>query len=202
MHGEAHGGHREFRRELLAVPPEERDVWLDARFGIAMIADDGPALPRGCVPYLPCSVDALLRVIEHAEVRSDDVFVDVGSGVGRATLLTHMLTGAGAIGIEIQPHLVRAHVELSTRLGVSRCPVIAGDAAHLTRRIAIGSVFFLYCPFSGARLERVLDDLLAVATTRPIRICCVDVELPRRAWLGRVELPFDDVAIYGSTAHV
>jgi hypothetical protein len=45
----------------------------------------------------------------------------------------------------------------------------------------------------------VLDDLEPIARSRPIRICCVDVELPPRSWLAPVPLPPGDLAIYRST---
>src|SRR5215468_8063758 len=55
-----------FRAALLSVPPTERDAWLDLVFGLGELPDDGPELPRDCDPYLPCSVDALLRMVEQA----------------------------------------------------------------------------------------------------------------------------------------
>src|SRR5690348_7895460 len=88
-----------FRVALLSVPPTERDAWLDLVLGLGELPADGPELPRDCVPYLPCSVDTLLRMVEQAPVRASDVFVDVGSGVGRAAALVHLLTGAAAIGL-------------------------------------------------------------------------------------------------------
>jgi hypothetical protein len=189
----------DFRRALLAVPADERDVWLDLVFGIEGVLEDGPELPRGCVPYLPCSVSALLRMIEHAHVQSSDVFVDLGSGLGRATMLTHLITGARAIGVEIQPHLARAARELSARLNLARCAVLPGDAVQVTGDLTSGTVFFLYCPFSGERLAKLLDALEPIAQTRPIRVCCVDLPLPPRPWLTQLALPFDDLAVYCST---
>lgn len=190
-------GPLEFRAALMNVPESERDGWLDQIFGLEGLPHDGPELPRGCVPYLPSSVATLLRVIEVAEVRSDDVFVDVGSGLGRATVLTHFLTGAGAIGLEIQPALVRSSRELASRLNAERVSVIEGDAAKLTGYITIGSVFFLYCPFSGDRLDQVMDGLELIAQTREIRVCSVDLPLPSRSWLTPVLLS-GDLAIYRS----
>lgn len=187
-----------FRAALLSVPPGERDAWLDSVLGLDELPDDDPALPRGCVPYVPCPVDALLRLVEHAEVRSSDVFVDIGAGRGRAALLVHLLTGASTIGIEIQPSLVRAARALSTRLGVPRFSVIEGDAALLTRSVPIGSVFFLYCPFGGDRLERVLSDLEPIARTKRIRVCCVDLPIAPRPWLALVS-ESSDLAVYRST---
>jgi SAM-dependent methyltransferase len=186
-----------FREALTSVPPAQRDPWLDLVFGLEEVLEDGPELPRGCVPYLPCPVDALLRAVDHAGVHSSDVFVDIGSGLGRAALLAHLLTGAASIGLEIQPALVRASRDLARRLGVSRSSAVEGDAVGLAGHIAIGSVFFFYCPFSGDRLEKVLTDLEAIARTRPIRICCVDLPLPPRPWLTLVSCS-GDLVVYRS----
>lgn len=191
----------EFRTALLGVAPAERDAWLDLVFGLDAIPEDGPDLPRGCVPYLPCSVDALLRLVDHAGVHASDVFVDVGAGVGRAAALVHLLTGAPAIGIEIQRALVLASQDLTARLNVSRCAQVEGDAAQLAGLITIGSVFFLYCPFSGERLEQVLDGLEAIARTRPIRVCCVDLPPLARPWLTPASPLADDLVVYRSTLH-
>ncbi|WP_143195436.1 class I SAM-dependent methyltransferase [Archangium sp. Cb G35] len=188
-----------FRTALMSVPPSERDAWLDQVLGLDSFPDDGPELPPGCVPYLPCPVDALLRIVECAEVQASDVFVDVGSGVGRAAALVHLLTGASAIGIEIQPGLVHAARDLAARLNVLRFSPLQGDAAVLTGRITIGSIFFLYCPFSGDRLEKVLDALESIARTRPIRVCCVDLPLPSRPWLTFAAPPSGNLTVYRST---
>jgi len=174
-----------FRAALLGVPVGERDAWVDLVLGLDGVAADGPALPAGGVPYLPCSVEVLLRVVDEAPVRSTDVFVDVGAGPGRAIALVHLLTGAGAVGIEVQPELVRAAHSLTARLGLDRVSCIEGDAAAVAGFLVTGSVFFFYCPFSGARLAKVVDDLEPIARTRPLRICCVDLPLPPRPWLTR-----------------
>jgi SAM-dependent methyltransferase len=190
-----------FRAALLRVPPTERDAWLDLVLGLGEIPDDGPELPRDCVPYLPSSVDVLLRMVEQAPVRVSDVFVDVGSGVGRAAALVHLLTGAAAIGVEIQPGLVRAARGLAARLLASRVSYVEGDAAQLAGLVTIGSVFFLYCPFSGDRLTKVLADIESIARTRMIRICCVDLPLPPCSWLTLAPHVSGDLAIYRSTLH-
>jgi hypothetical protein len=179
------------------VPRAERDRWLDAVFGLDELPDDGPELPRGCVPYVPCSVNTLLCMIELADVKSSDVFVDIGSGLGRAAAVTHFLTGAGAIGIEVQPALTRGSRELTARLNARRVAVVEGDAANVARYIAVGSVFFHYCPFSGERLERLLDDIEWIAQTRTVRVCTVDVPLPARPWLTQVARA-EGLAVYHS----
>jgi SAM-dependent methyltransferase len=188
-----------FRAALLRVPPTERDAWLDQVLGLGELPDDGPELPRDCVPYLPCAVDTLLRMVEQAPVSDSDVFVDVGSGVGRATALVHLLTGAAAIGLEIQPGFVRAARDLAARLLAPRISCVEGDAANLAGLVTVGSVFFLYCPFSGERLTKVLADVESIARTRTICVCCVDLPLPPCPWLTLDPRRSGDLAIYRST---
>lgn len=175
----------ELRASLDALPSADRDGWLDAVFGIDTFSPEGAGLPRGCVPYLPCSVDVLLRTVDRAEVTRRDVFVDIGSGVGRAAALVHFLTGARAIGIEIQEELVARSRSLAQAFNASRFVTLAGDAAELLRHVQVGTVFFLYCPFSGARLAHVLEHLEAIARTRVITVCCVQMPTLEQAWLER-----------------
>jgi SAM-dependent methyltransferase len=189
----------QFRGLLGGIPPAARDAWVDAALGLGEIPDDGPALPRGCVPYLPCSVDALLRLTASAPVTGADVFVDVGSGLGRAATLVHLLTGARAIGVEVQPALVAASRALVETLRLPRVSFLEGDAAELIPTLTAGSVFFLYCPFSGDRLVKLLADLEPVARDRRMSIACVDLELPPCRWLERAPSRWADLAIYRGT---
>lgn len=186
-----------FRSALTQVPVDERDAWVDAVFGIDGIPADEP-LPRGCVPYLPCSVATLLAVVDHADIQSTDVVVDIGAGIGRAIAFVHALTGASCVGLEIQPRLVATARDLAARLGFSRVSMVEGDVAELTDHLASGTVFLLYCPFSGARLERVLDDLEVVARTHAIRVCCVDLPLPQRHWPAEIARPCPELLVYAS----
>lgn len=186
---------RAFRAALMRVPANERDEWIDALFGIDGLPPDGPELPRGCVPYLPCSVDAIVRMIDAAGVCASDVFVDVGSGLGRAALLAHFATGALAIGIEVQRALVHTSRAMAARLR-ARLSVVEGDAADLAGLVPIGTVFFFYCPFGSARLEQVLADLEALA--RPIRIATVDLPIADRPWLERLTPTGGDLAVFRS----
>ena len=181
-----------FLQSLLAVPPLERDAWINRVFGLEVVPDDGPELPRDGVPYLPCAVGTLLRVAEH--VRPSDVFVDLGSGVGRAMTVVHLLTGATAIGFEIQPALVEESRALTARLNLARVSSLHGDAAKVNVE---GTVFFLYCPFSGERLEQVMNQLEVIARVREIRVCAVDLPLPSRGWLSLVSSD-GDLTVYRS----
>lgn len=187
-----------FRAALSRIPPPDRDAWWDRVLGLGELSEDAADLPRGCVPYFPSSVDVLLRLVERARVTSSDVFIDVGAGVGRAAVLVHLLTGASVIGIEVQSRLVCAAREMAERLALARVAYVEGDAATQPATLAMGTVFFLYCPFSGDRLTSVVGDLDALARTRPIRVCCLDLPLPACGSLVREPSPAPDLAVYRS----
>lgn len=184
---------------LRALPPDDRDEWLDLLWDTPELFDDDPDLPRGCVPYLPCPVTSIWAAIQQANVTSADVFVDVGAGLGRTAFLVHLLTGAGCIGVEIQPSLVKAATGRATWLNLSRTRFIQGNAVDMIPFIPIGTVFFLYCPFSGVYLQRFLDGLESIARTRQIRVCCVGMPALKRPWLTRLPSTSVELDIYQST---
>ena len=188
-----------FRAKLEDIPPRDRDRWLDLLCDLDDVPDDDPDLPPGCVPYLPCPVATVLEALQRANVTSNDVFVDVGSGIGRTAFLTNLLTGAGCIGLEIQPALVAAARGRAAWLNLERTRFVEGDAADLIRFITIGTVFFLYCPFGSDRVHRILDDLEAIARTRQIRICCVHMPPLERPWLVRIPSTSAGLDVYRST---
>ena len=125
-----------FRAALADVAPTDRDAWVDLLLNIHELPDDGPDLPRGCAPYLPCPVATVTEAVRQAGVTSRDVFVDVGSGLGRTVALVHLLTGAGCIGLEVQSDLARLARSRAAWLNLSRARVVEGRRrVHLLRGI-------------------------------------------------------------------
>jgi hypothetical protein len=180
---------------LRAVPWIDRDTWVDELLGIEPPPPDGPDLPRGAVPYLPCGVDEIVAMVEAVPVVPDDELVDLGSGLGRVVMLAHLLSGARTHGIEIQALLVeRARVRCAA-LGLSAVSFTHGDAgvAELD-----GSIFFLYAPFGSATLARVVRRLAGVAQRRPIVVAAVGLELPDAAWLVARATPCAALTLYES----
>ncbi|MEQ8280913.1 MAG: hypothetical protein RMA76_36060 [Deltaproteobacteria bacterium] len=186
-----------FVEALRQVPTEVRDAWVDEVFGLDGIAED-QSLPRGCVGYLPCATSTVLRVVAELGVTEGDVFVDIGSGAGRVTALVHLVTGAGCVGLEIQPHLARAAERLSARLRLTRAPTVVGDAVETLPSMEIGTVFFLYCPFGGDRIAETFAALRDIARARPIRICAVNLPVPPQPWLTPIDSSGVDVELYAS----
>jgi hypothetical protein len=179
---------------LLAIPPEGRDTWVDQLLGIAAPPPDR-ALPPGAVPYLPCGVDEILAMLRDVPLGADDVFVDLGAGLGRVVMLVHLLSGVRTVGIEIQPHLVEAARARSRALGID----VTFEQANVVDCELDGSVFFLYAPFNGALLARVLDKLHGLAMRRTFVVCAVDLEL-HADWLVPRASSHRAVALYDVAA--
>ncbi len=164
---------------LLALPATDRETWIDAVLGIPPPPPDRD-LPRGAVPYLPAGVDEVIAMVREAPVLATDELVDLGSGLGRVVILAHLLCGARAHGIELQSHLVEHARTAGADL---RLPAVTFELANATDVELDGSVFFLYAPFNGDMLARVVRRLEAVAQRRRITIAAVDLELGDLPWL-------------------
>jgi hypothetical protein len=142
------------------------------------------------VPYQPTPVRHMVHLIAVTMLAEDDVFVDLGSGLGHVPLLVSMMTGARSLGIELQAGYVASARECAQNLQLSRVRFIAQDVrdADLSR----GTVFYLYSPFKGSILSDVLGALRRESRHRPIRICSLGPCTRRvsdERWLKSSELP-------------
>jgi hypothetical protein len=183
--------------QLESVPFRDRDRWVDELLGFDEPPPDIPDLPRGAVPYLPCGVDEIVAMVQKVPLGPDDELVDLGSGLGRVAILSHLLSGARALGVEIQEPLVRRARARAAELGLGeRVSFLHADAAATELD---GSVFFLYAPFNGKMLTDVVGRMEQVARRRPIVVCAVGLEL-FASWLTpRTPPPSASLAIYESS---
>jgi len=184
----------EWQRWLATLPVDARDAALEARLGIdASVPSDPPG--ADLVGYHASGVAPILRMLLEVPLDGRDVFVDLGSGLGKVCLLVALLSDATVRGIELQPALVERARACAERIGVS----VRFDHADVREAdLRDGTVFFLYVPFTGPVLARVLERLRAVAEDHPIVVCALGVDLDHASYLRR--RPLDDfwLAIYDS----
>ena len=139
-------------------------------------------------------------VLELAKrVTTEDVFVDLGAGLGQVVLLVHLLTGARARGLEIEPAFCGYARECAAGLGLAGGPGDVGVAAD-DRGAAVGflegdarfadyskgTVFFMYTPFRGELLETVFGLLRREASSRSFMLVTFGpctVHAARQDWL-------------------
>jgi hypothetical protein len=179
---------------LLAVPASERDVWVDALLALPEPPPDIPDLPAGAVPYLPCGVEEILTLVREAPLGPGDELVDLGSGMGRVAILAHLLSGARASGVEIQRPLVELARGCADGLGLGQ--QVPFRHANAVEAELDGSIFFLYAPFNGQTLTRVIQKLERVAQRRSITVCAVHLELSGEPWLRPRESSCRSIALY------
>ena len=185
------------RRELLrlAPPPEGKDDQggydaLDALIAGVLLDEPPPPTvrPELCgwdpemVPYQPTPARIVLELAGH--VRRGDVFYDLGAGLGQVCVLVHLLAGARAVGVEVDPALWAHAQRLARGLRLAGVTFAVGDARQAD--LSPGTFFFLYTPFTGALLDAVLARLRGVAASHRIRVASYGPCTPtvaRQAWL-------------------
>lgn len=152
----------------------------------------GDVAPRSTeqVFYQPTPVRHLLEMIGRVSLSQDDVLVDFGSGLGQLCIVSAILTGARAIGIEIDAAYVESAKKCAHDFGLDRVSFIHADARDAD--LSTGSVFHLYTPFTGSILQAVLEKLREHARTRQIRVCtlgpCAEI-VAKEPWLEPLAEP-------------
>ncbi len=74
-------------------------------------------------PYLQTPDEAVIKMLEMAQVRANDVVYDLGSGNGKIVIAAAQKFGAKAIGIEIDPELIRES-ERELKAAIAKTPEI------------------------------------------------------------------------------
>lgn len=177
--------------ELLGGGPDtpagysDLDTFLDGVLGIAAIPAATAALAPEMVPYQKTPARVMLRLIEFAGLTERSVFYDLGSGLGHVPIMAHLLTGAHATGVEVEPAYCEAARAAAAGLDLAHVTFAQGDArlANYTG----GTHFFLYTPFQGRMLDAVLARLSAEARARPLRLVTFGPCTPhvaRQPWLA------------------
>lgn len=165
---------------LESWPASERDAWAERLLGIEAAPATVQAGHGELIGHHASGVGALLHLVRDVPIRASDVFVDVGSGLGKATLLVNLLTGARTVGLELEPALVDAARRRAEDLGLTGVTYVRGDA-----RVSVpeGTVYYLYLPFTGAALDAAMARLEDATRGRAVTVCTLGLELSRWPWL-------------------
>jgi SAM-dependent methyltransferase len=164
-----------FRREglvgiLKRSIKEVEEIRFDRKFGIETRSTwTEYSAPVGYdrnlyIPYGPTKISALTEIFHELPIMFEDfVFVDIGSGKGRALLVASEFPFRRIIGVEFSPELhsiakknIRAY-----RSQTQKCKVIESNCcdATLYQMPRENTVLFLYNPFKGPIISRLLTNL-------------------------------------------
>ena len=177
--------------ELVALPPSERDAAFERQLGI--FGETNSISPGDeLIGYHASALAPVVAALIETGADEEDLFVDLGCGLGKVTALARLISGARVRGIELQQELI------------SRAPKLAGvEYFHGDVRDAPlddGTIFYLYNPFSGDVLTQVLSRLREVSTKRAITICTLGLSL-KEDWLQERAFEHFWLQIFDSRGH-
>ena len=116
------------------------------------------------IAYQPTPARVVLELLDRVALGPADLFYDLGAGLGHVCLLVHLLSGAQARGIEIEPAYCRYARQQADALRLAGVEFIEGDVREAG--LAGGTCYFLYTPFTGRTLAEALDRLAGEARQR------------------------------------
>lgn len=172
--------------------------WMEWRLGIdtdaRVTAQDLGYADADCRGYLAAEYSSLQIILPMLSLGPNDVFIDLGCGMGRAVVLAAQYPIKRAIGIErstILAKIANENIRTARKLRCSDLKIVTEDAT----RYQIPNdttVIFMFSPFSGTVLDAVLDNiqLSLERAPRQLRLACLvqrdlpfDVQLRSTSWL-------------------
>jgi hypothetical protein len=171
-------------RQPDAIGYDNLDVFINGLLLIPAVPMETRAREPEMVYYQQTPARIIFELVEKAQLTGEDVFYDLGSGLGQVPILVNLLSGAAAKGIEFEPAYCDYARVCAADLNRSRVEFIHADAR--TADYSDGTVFFMYTPFEGRILQAVLAKLQAESRRRRIRVftygpCTPQVS--RQSWL-------------------
>jgi hypothetical protein len=151
------------------------DVVWEKRFNIAT-AGRREIAQADAVHYEPLPYYAVFKIMQRLALGPQDVFVDVGSGMGRAVCVAASHTIAGVLGVEIDSELNVIAAANAMRMRGRQTPIRLHCQSATEFDYSEATVLWIFNPFGAATMRRVLERLRASWETkpRPLRIAYIN----------------------------
>lgn len=170
--------HRSWRYFWCWAADRLLDSYFDRKLGISSserrsLAELGVILPN-CIHYQPVSYYDFIPFLNSIPIRPQrDVFLDFGSGMGRALCLAARYPFRSVIGVEISPELCAIAqenlVRFRPKLLCQDVRVFNLDAAEYPVPGEVSVIYFFH-PFFGNVLTKVLQNITKSLSDTPRRI--------------------------------
>jgi SAM-dependent methyltransferase len=144
------------------------DVFLNGLLALDPLPDAILDREPEMVFYQKTPAKIIFELATLAQLSSDDIFIDLGSGLGQVIILMNLLSGTHSVGIEYEPAYHQYAQACAQQLNLANVEFINLDARKGDYSKA--TVFFLYTPFEGNMLNDMMDILKKQAQQRNIRI--------------------------------
>jgi Histone methylation protein DOT1 len=152
----------------------------------------------GMVFYQKTPARIILNLINKSAFESEDIFFDLGSGLGQAAMLVNLLTGVKCKGVEYEPAFCRYAKSNAENLNLPDLEFINEDARYAD--YSSGTIFFMYTPFEGRIMDDVLQKLNKESENRKIKILtygACTAEVGKQLWLTNKKKIKNDMAEAG-----
>ncbi|MEN8172311.1 MAG: hypothetical protein ABFS03_05465 [Chloroflexota bacterium] len=156
-HGQAHYGYENIDGLLegILTPYQKPEPTLNRDYGM--------------VRYEPTPASVILELVDKINFTKNDVFYDLGSGLGKVVGLVNILTGVSCVGVEFEPSYYNYATQRAAFLNLDNIRYINSDAR--STNYSDGTVFFLFNPFGGKIFETVFEILHQESFKRQITVC-------------------------------
>jgi SAM-dependent methyltransferase len=173
----------DYRQALTTLPQHDWDGWTRRIFELHQAPPTTVALTAEMVGYVTTHVVQILEMA--SELTPDDVYYDLGSGIGFVPILASWLSGARAVGVELEPAFVAMARERTEQLGLTeRVRFVQADLREVD--YADATALYMFYPCRGQTLEQVIDKFEPVARARALKLYSLGLSgqtLVTRPWV-------------------
>jgi precorrin-6B methylase 2 len=128
------------------------------------------------VQYEPTRWNALRTLLPKSDIGPDDVFIDFGSGMGRAVQQAAAFPFARVVGVEISEELneiARTNFERNrARFACQQAEFVTNDATEFPVPDDL-TYAYLFNPFTGETFRKVLGNIIASIDRNPRRLILI-----------------------------
>jgi len=144
------------------------DIFINGLFSLRAMPEPTKELETEMVYYQKTPARVIFEMVEKVHFTSNDVFFDLGSGLGQVAILVNLLTWVKAIGVEFEPSFSEYAQNCAAGLNITGVTFLNVDACEAD--YSEGTVFFMFTPFTEKMLQEVLELLKKESLLRKIKI--------------------------------
>lgn len=144
------------------------DIFINGILSEQNIVETTLELEPEMVFYQKTPARIVFEMAAKLQVNQDDIFFDLGSGLGQVPILMNLIAGVKTLGIEYEPAYCTYAQTCASQLSLSNVKFINQDARSAD--YSDGVIFFMYTPFGGNILKEVLEMLEKESLQRTIRV--------------------------------
>jgi hypothetical protein len=167
-----------------AIDYDNLDIFINGLTLLQTMPEQTKDLEPEMVYYQKTPARFVFELVERSHFTKEDVFFDLGAGLGQVAILVNLLAGITTKGIEFEPAFCDYARDCAAALNLSNVTFINVDARNAD--YSEGTIFFMFTPFSGEILQEVLEMLRKESLLRKIKVitygpCTAGVAL--QTWL-------------------